>query len=69
MTTASGNGFWSAVNVARWIGTDASPEECAFVQGAAFQMLAIHARKTEAELYADFAARAATDPDCNVLRT
>lgn len=56
-----------SIDAAAWIAT-LSPEDAAYIQGAAFQRMAIAANVTEAELYADFAKRAATDPDCQVVR-
>jgi hypothetical protein len=56
-----------SVEVAPWIAT-LTPEEVAFVQGAAFQRLAAAAGMTEADLYAEWAERAASDPDCQVVR-
>ncbi len=53
--------------VALWI-AGLSPDKVAYVQGAAFQRLAAAAGKTEADLYAEWAARAANDPDCQVIR-
>lgn len=44
-----------------------SPEDVAFVQGAAFQRLAAAMGVTEAFLYADFARRAAGDPECQAI--
>jgi len=57
-----------SIDAALWIAT-LPPEDAAYIQGAAFQRLAIAAGVTEADLYADFARRAAADPDCQVIRT
>ena len=42
--------------------------DVAFAAGAAFQVMAMDQGITEAELYAEFARRAANDPDANVVR-
>ncbi len=41
--------------------------DVAFVQGCAFGFLARHAGVSEADLYAEWAKRAAADPDCKVV--
>lgn len=55
-----------SIDAALWIAT-LSPEDAAYVQGAAFQRLAAATGVTEAALYADFARRAAADPDCQTI--
>lgn len=56
-----------AVDAAAWLAS-LPIGDVAFVHGAAFQRMAIHEGVTEAELYAEFARRAASDPDANVVR-
>lgn len=56
-----------AMNAAQWLAS-LTAEELAWVQGAAFQRLAMLAGVTEADLYAEWARRAAEDPDCQVIR-
>lgn len=57
-----------SVGVAAWLA--ALPAgDVAYIQGAAFQRLAIHAGVSEADLYAEWARRAANDPDCRVVRS
>lgn len=56
-----------SMEVGAWLST-LSPGDVAFVQGAAFQWLARHAGVSEADLYAEWAERAAADPDCRVVR-
>jgi hypothetical protein len=53
--------------VLAWLAT-ADVLHVAWVHGAAFQLMASAAGVTEAELYADFARRAAADPDCQIVR-
>ncbi len=57
----------ASVDVAAWLAS-LPPEDVAYVQGAAFQRLAMHAGVSEADLYAEWARRAADDPDCQVVR-
>lgn len=45
-----------------------SANENAYIAGCALQRLAMELGITEAELYAEWAKRAAGDPDCNVIR-
>jgi hypothetical protein len=52
---------------ARWLAS-LPIGDVAFVHGVAFQLMAIDQGVTEADLYAEFARRAAADPDCNVVR-
>lgn len=57
----------TSIDATFWVAT-LTAEECAYLQGAAMQRLAMHTGVTEADLYADFARRAADDPDCQVVR-
>lgn len=57
----------ASMNAALWVNT-LPPEDVAWLHGAVFQMLARHAGMSEAALYADFARRAADDPDCLDVR-
>lgn len=57
----------ASVDVAAWMAS-LSANENAYIAGCALQRLAMELGITEAELYAEWAKRAAGDPDCNVIR-
>lgn len=56
-----------SIDAAAWIAS-LPPGDIAYIQGAAFQRLAIILGVSEADLYADWAERAVNDPDCQVVR-
>lgn len=56
-----------SIDATQWLST-LSAEDLAFVQGAAFQRLAMLVGMTEADLYVEWAERAVNDPDCQVIR-
>lgn len=53
--------------IVAWL-RDAEIGDVAYIEGAAFQLMAMAQGVTEADLYAEFARRAADDPDANVVR-
>lgn len=55
-----------SMDVSAWLAT-LSAADVAYVQGCAFGWLARHAGMSEADLYAEWAERAAADPDCQVV--
>jgi hypothetical protein len=57
----------ASVDAAEWLAS-LPAADVAWIQGCAFQLMAIHEGVTEADLYAEFARRAAADPDANVVR-
>jgi len=57
----------TADEIVKWL-READVQDVAYVLGAAVQIIAMEQGMTEAELYHDFAERAAADPDANVVR-
>lgn len=57
-----------SVNAAMWVSVVLSSSDVAWLFGACGQRLASDLGITEADFYAEFAKRAASDLDCQVLR-
>lgn len=58
----------TSVEITAWLAS-LSTDEVAYIHGATFVLIAKAMNMTEADLYAEFARRAARDPDCQVVRT
>lgn len=58
----------TSVDAAAWMAS-LSAGDNAYIAGCALQRIAMELGITEAQLYAEWAERAANDPDCNVIRS
>lgn len=57
----------ASMDAAQWL-SSLPIGDVAWLAGCALQLIAINQGITEADLYAEWARRAAVDPDCNVVR-